>query len=317
METLILNRNDLVGLIDIESLKNELKTGFINYSKSSDKDGRRFILDIKNGNTITLLGPGKSQGIPAYSIKANSKFPGEDPAIKGVIALFDIENGNLLALLDSSLITGIRTGLSAALATEALSNPEAKRISIIGAGNQNRLQLKYLLKTGRFEKVVIFDSDPSRSQAFQDTFMEVIHCEIAGTISECVAEAEVILTATWSRKPILDRSMIPEGCHITSLGTDEKGKIELAADLVLNSKFYCDDIDLNMEMGTPGSLGLSADCIHAEIGSVFADPGLLEGNEQETTLYSSVGLPFQDLIAAWHVYKKALDRQDVKRVDFY
>ena len=315
METLIINRNDIAAWVDIDALKGELKEGFINYSNgSSRRDGKRIVLDIKNGNTATVLGPGTSAGIPAYSMKANSKFPNENIPIKGVIALFDIENGNLLALLDSSLITAIRTGLCAAMATDVLANPLAQRLSIIGAGKQNLLQLKYLLNLRRFEKVVIFDVNPSRAEAFKNTFQETIQCEIAESLAECVSDAEVILMATWSKTPILNLSMISKGCHITSLGSDEKGKVEVSKDLVLNAKFYCDDIDLNMMMGTPGNLDLRVDCICAEIGEVFSDSKLMESNVKETTIYSSVGLPFQDLITAWHVYKKALDSENVTRI---
>jgi len=108
METLIINGNDILNLVHIDLLKYELIEGFKNYSNgTSRRDGKRIVLDIKNENKATLLGPGTSAGIPAYSIKTNSKFPNENICIKGVISLFDIENGNLLALLDSSLITAI------------------------------------------------------------------------------------------------------------------------------------------------------------------------------------------------------------------
>ena len=299
METLIINRNDISNLVHIDLLKYELIEGFKNYSNgTSRRDGKRIVLDIKNENKATLLGPGTSAGIPAYSIKTNSKFPNENISIKGVISLFDVENGNLLALLDSSLITAIRTGLCAAIATDFLANSQAQKISIIGAGKQNMLQLKYLLKIRRFEKAVIFDLDQSKAEEFKNNFKDEIKCEIAESLAEGLSDSEVILTATWSKKPIINMSLISRGCHITSLGSDEKGKVELSRDLVLNSKFYCDDIDLNMMMGTPGNLDLTEDCIHAEIGEVLSKSKLIERNVKETTIYSSVGLPFQDLITA-------------------
>jgi ornithine cyclodeaminase len=307
MKTLILTHSDISTLIDIDALRGEFREGFIRYSdRSSRRDGKRTVLDIGSGNTTTLLGPGTSSGIPAYTIKVNSKFPNTSMPIKGAIALFDIENGNLLALLDSGLITAVRTGLCAAMATDLLADPKAGKVGVVGAGRQNTLQLKYLLRLRRLEKVVIFDQDPSRAETFRDAFKEIVQCEITGSLQACGSGSGIILIATWSRIPLLTLPMVAQGCHITSLGSDEKGKVELSKDLVLNSDFYCDDIDLNMMMGTPGNLGLPADCIRAEIGTIFSDRKPMERNEKRITVYSSVGLPFQDLIMAWHVYGKAL-----------
>jgi len=220
----------------------------------------------------------------------------------------------ILALLDSSLITSVRTGLCAAMATDLLADRSATNLAIIGAGHQNMMQLDYLLNLRDFQEMTVFDLDRPKAEAFRKVFSERIRCQIAPSISECVDGAEVIMTATWSKKPILEKSMISMPCHITSLGSDEKEKVEVSRDLVLNSDFYCDDIALNMLMGTPGNLDLPSECIRAEIGQVFANPALAERDRKPITIYSSVGLPFQDLITAWHVYNKALGDNKIARV---
>lgn len=315
MNTLIINREHIAEFVDLRSLPSELRKGFIDYSCGlSRRDGKRIVLDIGEGNTATVLGPGTSASIPAYTIKANSKFPQSDTPIKGAIALFDINNGNLLALLDSSLITATRTGLCAAMATDLLASAGAKQISIIGAGKQNTLQMQYLLKMRTFERLVIYDVDPLQAKRFRQTFAKKTKCIIARSTRECVAEADVILVATWSKTPVLELDDISRACHITSLGADEKGKVELSQDLVEASSFYCDDIDLNLAMGTPGNLGLSSDVIRAEIGTVFANPAVIEADKYKLTAYSSVGLPFQDLITAWHVYERARKRGRVPSI---
>lgn len=312
MKTLIIKKDDISRLIDIEKLKTELIEGFKNYSKgASRRDGQRIVLDICNGNKTTLLGPGTSADIPAYTTKVNSKFPNEATAIKGVIALFDDKNGNLLALLDSSLITAIRTGLCAAIATDCLSDPKSRQIGIIGAGKQNILQLQYLLELRTLEKAKIYDLKKDQAEKFADMFKNKLECAVVDSLSECVADTDIILTATWSKTPILNTSLIKAPCHITSLGSDEKGKVEVSEELVANTKFYCDDVDLNMAMGTPGNLGLTREFICAEIGEVFSYPNRGRNNAEETTIYSSVGLPFQDLITSWHLYTRALDDENI------
>lgn len=86
---------------------------------------------------------------------------------------------------------------------------------------------------------------------------------------------------------IINRDDISAWVDIDVLKGEQKGKVELSKDLVLNSNFYCDDIDLNMMMGTPANLDLTVDCIRAEIGEVFSDAKLTERNEQEMSIYSS------------------------------
>ncbi len=307
MKTLIIPHDQVAALININELRLELIDGFKSYSDgTSRRDGQRIVLNIQDGNKATLLGPGTSAGIPAFSVKTNSKYPGQAKALKGVISLFDIETGDLLALLDSALITAVRTGLCAAIATNALADPNMRRVTVIGAGRQNRLQLGYLLNMRTIEQVTVFDVSARNAERFKREFEDRTVCEIAKSLPESLDGAEIILTATWTKTPILTEDMVPQRCHITSLGSDEKGKVELAKNLVLSSSLYCDDVSLNMMMGTPGNLELSEDCIAGELGQVLSTPEELKKQVAQRTIYSCVGLPFQDLVTAWHVYNKAL-----------
>jgi ornithine cyclodeaminase len=93
---------------------------------------------------VTVLFPGLSDGIPAYTVKVHAKFPASSPAIQGLINLHDLWTGELLAVMDSTLITSVRTGLAGAVAADALARQDAEAVAIIGAGIQGHLQLRHL-----------------------------------------------------------------------------------------------------------------------------------------------------------------------------
>ena len=109
--------------------------------------------------------------------------------------------------------------------------------------------------------------------------------------------------------------MVSAGTHITTLGADEPGKVEVSADLIEESVFVCDDRDLALELGAVGNVGLGERAIHAELGEVIAGVKIGRQNERQTTVYGGVGLAWMDLVAAWRVYQKALETDQGREVD--
>ncbi len=128
------------------------------------------------------------------------------------------------------------------------------------------------------------------------------------TLADAVADADIVLMATWSVEPILFAELIRPGCHITTLGADQPGEAEVAPDLIENAWFVCDDRELALSMGAIGGAGLSAEWIDAEIGEVIAGVKPGRDNAQQITIYGAVGVAFQDLVTAWQVYQAAQAR---------
>jgi len=102
---------------------------------------------------------------------------------------------------------------------------------------------------------------------------------------------------------------------VTTLGADEPGKAEVSAALISESRFFCDDRTLTLEMGAAGNVGLDDAAITGELGEVLAgkQPGRLG---DEFTVYGGVGLAWMDLVAAWSVYRAALEAGVERRIDF-
>jgi ornithine cyclodeaminase/alanine dehydrogenase-like protein (mu-crystallin family) len=327
MSTLLLTRSDIVALLDVPALLPALKEGFIQYSQRTLHAQRGRSTLPKEGTSATLLYPGLMPNIPAYSVKVHAKFPGhgfsgrgfsgQGSAIRGLIHLFDVETGELLAVLESSYLTAVRTGLASALAAHTLARQDAKTVAVIGAGAQGRWQLRALAKLRFIKQVLVFDNVPFVAGKFVAELARELDAKIVSvnTLAEALIDAEIILSATWSRTPFLHVGMVNEGVHISTLGADEPGKAEVSADLLAQSLVVCDDRDLALSQGAIGNVGLSADAIHAELGEIFSGVKHGRQTDDDMTIFASMGLAWQDLIAAWQVYQAALEQGVGQRLE--
>ena len=313
METLILTRSEVEQALLPTALLDALRVAFAAYSTKRSIDAMRVPVPLpqhRPGASGMLLAPGLVPGIPAYSVKVHAKFPGGDPAIQGLLILHDLETGAPLAILESSYLTALRTGLAGALGADVLALPEARCAAIIGAGVQARSQLAALRLVRGITSVQIFDSSLEAAQRFSlDPTCDGLSVAVASSVDDVLSGAQIAVTSTWAHQPFLFRRHIHPGLHITTLGPDQPGKCEVAAEVLTASCVVVDDRKLAVEMGAVGGAGLNAAAIHAELGEVIA--GLRPGRHmaEQVTVFASVGLAFQDLCAGWLAYNAAKEMQ--------
>lgn len=322
-ETLLLTAAEIRSLLDARELLPGMREAFIKYSMERAVPARRFPVVLPDTATTgaggMVLAPGTLPGIPAYTVKVNAKFPDADPAIKGVILLHDINTGDLLSVLESGHITAVRTGLAGAIAADVLARRDGSRVAIIGAGTQGRVQLGSLALVREISAVSVFDTDPGAAERYAADHHEGVACEIrpVGSVAAAVDGADIVITCTWATEPFLFDGMVSPGTHISTVGPDSPNEAEVDAGLIRKSLFVCDDRDLAMEMGAIGGAGLGADAIHAEIGEVLAGAKSGRSSAGQITVFGSVGLAIQDLVAAWQVYEKAEASGQGRTITFF
>jgi alanine dehydrogenase len=306
--TVLLSRSDLETVLDPQACLDALRAGFL--AAPGTVRPQRVRTDLPGPGTAIALIPGLIEGVPAYTVKVNAKFPGETPALRGVICLHDLRTGELLALLDSATVTAWRTGLAAALGTDALARPDADTVAVIGAGAQADLVVTGLRRLRPIRDLAVVDIDPARAAAFAARHGgRPVPAGDPGPQSRDarpgIGDAAIVVTATWARTPLLRAGDVARGTHITSLGADEPGKAELSADLLRTSRTFVDDLDLAVAMGALGNAGLARE----EAAGVISDVvrGAVEGRTgpSEVTVYAPVGLPWQDLALSWAAYRAA------------
>ncbi|ANH94404.1 ornithine cyclodeaminase [Streptomyces sp. SAT1] len=299
--TLLLTRRDLEAVLDPADCVDALREGF-RRAPHTTVPGQRIRTDLPFPGTATALIPGLLPGIDAYTVKVNAKFPGARPALRGVICLHSGRDGELLALLDSATVTARRTGTAAALGTHLLAAAgDDTVLGVVGAGAQAEATVRALDTLRPRRDLVIHDLDPGRAAEFAARHGG----RVLDSAAEVAARAETVVLATWSRQPLLGLADVREGTHLTSLGSDEPGKRELAADLLRAAVLVVDDRELAAAMGVLAAAGLPASAADATLGEVLdgTRPGRPDASAR--TVYAPVGLPWQDLAVAWTAYRRA------------
>ena len=321
MATRLLTRSDLDGLLDPAQAISALREAFVAHSTKREVDALRIPVPLPaaeapEGASGMVLAPGLIAGIPAYSIKVHAKFPGRSPAIRGALLLHDMRTGALLAILESSYLTALRTGLAGALAVDVMARDDARTVAIVGAGAQGRSQLSAIRLMRGITHVRIFDPSSEAVSTFvADGCCADLETHRAATLEEALNGADIVVTATWAREPFLTLRHLRPGLHITTLGPDQPGKCEVAADALKAARVIVDDRRLALDMGAVGGAGLGVEAIHAELGEVLAGDRVGREGPDDVTIFGSVGLAFQDLAVGWLAYSIASERGIGRTID--
>jgi ornithine cyclodeaminase/alanine dehydrogenase-like protein (mu-crystallin family) len=242
--------------------------------------------------------------MPAYAgalgVKLVTFFPNNRsvPTHHAVIQLFRPETGEPLVTMDGRLITEERTAAVSAVATRLLARPEAAVLALIGSGVQARSHLKALRLVRAFREVRVWS--PRHAGAFAREFG--VHA--AASAEECCRGADVVVTATSSRTPVLRGDWLSPGTHVNAVGAPRPDWRELDDAVFGRARLYVDSREAAArESGDV--IGSGAEVV-AELGEVVAGTRPGRQSAAEITVFKSLGLAVEDVVAADLVYRKAL-----------
>ena len=209
------------------------------------------------------------------------------------IFLVDPETGTPLAIMDGRLITEMRTAAVSAAATKLLSPHNSKILAILGSGVQARSHVDALRLVRQFEELRVWSPTKEHARRFAQ--------EIGGTavpVEEAVRGADVIVTATSSKTPVLRGAWLKPGCHVNAVGACRPDWREMDDDAMRNVVF----VDSREgAMKESGDVVLSGAGIYAELGEALA--GKVPTRANETTIFKSLGMAVEDIAAALLVYR--------------
>ena len=236
---------------------------------------------------------------------------------QGTVLLFEVKHGQLLAIIDASEITAIRTAAVSGVATKLLARKNATQLAILGSGVQARTHLEAMLLARDISDVRIWSRNSDNARAFARNKSEKlgIDIEVTESAQAAVSGADIICTTTAAPEPILMGDWLPDesGVHINAVGSSVNFTRELDTAAVVKSRLYIDRRESTLnEAGDflfPKKEGaISDDHIQGEIGEILL--GKIEGrkSDEEITLFKSLGLAVQDLASAQHIYNKALEK---------
>jgi len=244
----------------------------------------------------------------ALGVKVLARFADNPPGanLGGLILLFDEENGFPQAIVDAVLITGMRTGAGAGLATAALAAPDARQLGVVGTGvvAWHSIQATLLARPS-IEFVTVYSRSAERREATAARIASElgVAARAVDTVERAVDGAEVLITATNSPEPILGLEHVSPGVHINAMGI----RTELAPAVVAASWVVPDGVEEALADGK-FSIALEAGAVSREsLGPQLGEllDGSLHHRPGRTTLFDSSGVVVQDLALARRVLERA------------
>jgi len=249
------------------------------------------------------------------AVKLNGNFPGNPeryglPTIQGVVALLDLERGSLLALMDSTVVTALRTAAVSALAARRLAPPDARTIALVGCGIQALEHLELLARDFPLLRAALFDREPAAAERLQRRAKALgLETTIAGSAGDAASGAEIVVTTTSSTTPLLDEADVAPGAFVAAIGADNPTKCELAPELVARCRLVVDSLasaSANGDLRAALAAGtISESEVHGELPALLAGriPGRADSSER--WILDSTGLAATDLATAELAYEAA------------
>lgn len=309
-----IDREEVARRLTYEMCIPIVRHAMIAFSRGETKQLLRSIIPLSEGRLFGIM-PGAMGTRAPFGAKLISIFPENFArgiqSHQGLVILFDPETGAPVCAVDAGEITAIRTAAASAVATDALARKDARRLALLGYGEQAETHARAIQKIRNLESIVVWGRSPHRAQAFSERMQAELNVPIvaAGVVREAVADADIICTITSAAEPILKGAWVRPGTHLNLVGSSYDGPTEVDNDLVIRSRFIADSREGVLNQGAEflraKAAGLiSNDHIVAEIGQVLA--GEIEGRRspEDITVYKSLGHVVQDLATAWALYSQ-------------
>lgn len=306
--TLILTRADLQSILTIQDCLTVVEDAFRAYGEGRTAPPESLGLHAEAG-TFHI----KAAMADVFAMKINANFPGNPrahqlPTIQGVIVVMDIARGTPLAVLDSALITALRTAAATAIAAKYLSRGDASAIAVIGCGTQGRASLEAIRLVRPIPKAYAYDAD----RATAERFAKELDARVVRSVEEAVSESDIVVTCTTAHAPVLDKHHLHPGLFIAAVGADNPRKQELAPAVLRDSSVV---VDILEQAATMGDLHhaleagvVTRDAVHGELADVIC--GRVRGRESndEIFVFDSTGTALQDVAVASLAYSRAAER---------
>jgi len=228
---------------------------------------------------------------------------------QGLVLLFDPETGAPVCVVHAGELTAIRTAAASAVATDALARKDARRLALLGYGEQAATHARAIGKVRHLESIAVWGRSSERARVFAERMQSELALPVAaaGDVEAAVAQADIVCTVTSAVEPILKGEWVQPGTHLNLVGSGYAGPAEVDNNLVVRSRFIADSREGVLQQGAEflraKAAGLVGDeHLVAEIGQVLA--GEIEGRRspEEITVYKSLGHVVQDLATAWALY---------------
>ncbi len=307
MSVRILNRAEVEHLMPVADCIEPMAEILAALTRGELFNPLRVFVRPEGTDTAMTLMPAYRPSPAAYALKTACVSPGNAKlgleSHQGFVALFDGETCVTRGIFNAAAITGIRTAAVSGLATRLLARPDSTVLAILGSGTQARYHLEAMRAVLPIERVQAWSRTPGQAGKL-DGVVE------AGSAQEAVEGADVVVTVTAAKEPILERSWLKEGAHVNAVGSAKPFTRELSSETMAAGSLFVDRRESTLnEAGDylfPAEEGLiGPDHIRAELGEILNGQAQGRTSDRELTIFKSLGIAVQDLAAAEYVFHRA------------
>ena len=327
MQTVVLTSREVRQLLPMADCMDWVAGALERLSSGQTLNPLRWSVRLPGGRGLLGLMPGYLSEPETLGLKAVAVFPGNHgskyDAHQGVVVLFDPRTGVPTAIMDASEITAIRTAAASGVATRLLAREAADTLAIIGSGVQARTHLEAMLVARPIRTVRLFSPQRDHCERLARWFRPKTQArvEVTSSAREAVEGAAIVCTTTSSSEPVVEGAWLRPGTHVNAVGACVPKARELDSAAVARARMFVDcresavnesgDFLLAREEGAIGD-----DAIVGEIGEILAGKLVGRNNDEEITLFNSLGVAVEDLATAHHVALRALERGVGARIAF-
>lgn len=304
---LILREEHVRSLLSMRDAVMVLENAFTAHAQGGIVNQPRSRLILPNG-VLTIL----AVAAPPFGVSGYKTYTAFREGVRFLIILFSAHDGQLLALIEAEWLGAMRTGAASALATKYMARPDAISVGLIGSGKQAITQLMGLCAVRPISSVYVYSRDLQKCALFCQEMTRVLNIEVlpVATAQLAVEGADIVITATSSREPVLYGKWLMPGCHINAIGSNWAHRREVDCTVLQRCSLIATDSleQAHSEAGDliiPASEGLFDWGTVHDLAEIIGDGGPVRTAPEEITLYKGLGIALEDIVTAAHVYRLA------------
>mgnify|MGYP001358286178 CR=1 FL=1 len=321
----VINAEQQKNLSNMKEIIDSVALSLKEYSAGNTETPIRIALSAEKGNTLVM--PSLAESLGSLGVKITTVYP-ENPkngkkTINGIVLLLDVKTGEPLAILDGAYLTMVRTGALSGVATQYLARKDSTSLSIIGTGVQAEGLCDAVMAVRDIKQIKLYNRSFAKAENFSKQITNKyphVDVSIHDNPSEAVKNSDIIVTATSSKTPVLPNDIkLKKGVHINGVGSFRPNMQEIPTEIISTaSKVVVEAKDAALEetgdLQIPIKIGkFREDDIYGELGNIIS--GKLPGreNDEEMTVFKSVGIATADAVVANYIYERALESDyDIK-----
>jgi ornithine cyclodeaminase len=317
LRILTLTNEQVVELAEMRACVDELKNAFVLLAQGEVESPVRTRFKMSDVRNILLMPSLIRDKSNTVSLKLVSVYPdlgGDLPSTRAVVMLTDGADGSVKCLMGGTALTGVRTGAVSGLSCRYLARKDSRSLAMIGAGGQGFYQISGVASQLDIQRVSIFDLDRGRQKRLAERCEKELRLEatMSDTVQGATEGADVVVTATTSKSPVLESGHVRPGTHVVAIGAYTPESRELSTGLIARSSVYVDSMEAAMEEA--GDLlipikegAITRESVKGDLASLAAGKIAGRRDDSEVTVFKAVGLAFEDNAVGWMVYRRAMN----------